>query len=42
MTKHWDKFMAFAFLAGFAFELGGQAAWLIADVVKVMFNIPLG
>lgn len=34
--------MLIAFFIGFAFEFGGQLAWMLMDVVKVTLRVPLG
>lgn len=42
MTKQIKEYIVLAFVLGFAFEFGGQIAWMMMDAVKAAINIPLG
>lgn len=42
MNKQIKEYMLLAFFVGFAFEFGGQLAWLLADVMKQSLLIPVG
>ncbi|WP_261901411.1 hypothetical protein [Vibrio gigantis] len=42
MKKQTQQYMLLAFFIGFAFEFGGQLAWILMDVVKVTLRVPLG
>lgn len=42
MIKQLNQYLAFAFVLGFAFEFGGQLAWLFMDGVRMFFSWPLG
>lgn len=37
MKKQIQQYMLLAFFIGFAFEFGGQIAWMFMDVVKSYF-----
>ncbi|MFH4586445.1 hypothetical protein [Vibrio alginolyticus] len=36
------EYMLLAFFIGFAFEFGGQLAWVFMDIVKITLRMPLG
>ncbi|KIT29122.1 hypothetical protein H323_03195 [Vibrio parahaemolyticus VP766] len=42
MKKRIQQYMLLAFFIGFAFELGGQLAWILVDVMKQSLLIPVG
>ncbi|WP_429744729.1 hypothetical protein [Vibrio clamense] len=42
MNKQIQQYMIFAFAIGFAFEFGGQCAWMFMDMMKLAIHLPLG
>ncbi|WP_258182666.1 MULTISPECIES: hypothetical protein [Vibrio] len=42
MFKHLNQYLVFAFALGFAFEFGGQCAWMFVDTLRIAFKLPLG
>lgn len=42
MTKQLQQYIVIAFVLGFAFEFGGQLAWIFMDGVRAIFEMPLG
>lgn len=42
MSKQIQQYIMLAFILGFAFEFGGQCAWMFMDMVKVAMRLPLG
>ncbi|CAK2190591.1 hypothetical protein VCRA2110O318_80076 [Vibrio crassostreae] len=42
MNKQTQQYMLLAFFIGFAFEFGGQLAWVFMDVFKILLRMPIG
>ena len=42
MNKQIQQYMLLAFFVGFAFEFGGQLAWILMDIVKIILRMPIG